>query len=812
MKYKILLLSLLLLNIFSNKALAVSAFPYPITIKQTDSTEITIRLVGDEFFHYTQTTDGLLIQRNDKDIFEYLDLSSDGTLVLTGIKASDVTKRKNKEIKFVKSLGEKKVKEKWINQHKKTSTHTEDRISKMTMLNTSSPLTGTKKVLCILIGYQDYPFTKTQSNFNNLMNQTGYNSIGSVKDFYKENSYNQLNLDITVVGPYTADNGRAYYGANDANGYDINPQALITEALQKANPDVNYADFDNDGDGIVDVVHVIFAGYDESDGGSEYAIWSHRWTIPTITLDGKSITDYSCSSELRGSSGNNICGIGTACHEMGHIFGASDFYDTNEQKVNDGDYEGTGNWDLMASGNRNGNGDRPAHFNPYTKTQTFQWATLQNITSDNVITLYPANSNGNSFYRLNTFTTGEYFLIENRQKLGFDAGLPGDGMLVYHVHSLFNGSSQINNITHPQRFYPICASATQNPNSSVDSYGDINNTGCPFPGSSNKTSLTRQTVPGLISWAGNGSGFDFQSIHKSGSNIIFDVNTYFSISGPTQVCPGEDMTFTITNFPDGATVVWNQDNPFTRVSLQGLDSCTFTSSVVSSGAIYAYLTYNGISFSLMKVVNVGSGYYNSNDFTIQVYETSTGHLINSEGPECLCENQTYDIMVVNNGYSQVSNYNWSLPSYWTINSSNGNTIQINTGSNTEGSIDVTTTNPCGYEENLAGTYLLPGFYCNGGYGFSYSLSPNPASNAVTINMDQTEARNSSAFASIPTNTKDETAFYSVKVIDSYSTIVYSGIKKGKQFTIPTASLRNGVYIIIVSNENKSYQRKLIVQH
>lgn len=283
-----------------------------------------------------------------------------------------------------------------------------------------------------------------------------------------------------------------------------------------------------------------------------------------------------------------------------------------------------------------------------------------------------------------------------------------------------------------------------------------------------------------------------------------------SISGPTQVCPGEHMTFTIENLPQGATVVWNQDTPITRISSQGLASCTFTSSVVCSGDIYINITVNGISYIITKNVTVGSGYYNLNDFTIQVYETSTGRIVNSDGPECLCENQIYDIMVVNNGYSQVSDYNWSLPSYWTINSSNGNTIQINTGSNPEGNIDVSTTNPCGYAEPLSGTYLYQGV-C-GGYGFSFSISPNPALNAVTVSMNETATMSASTLASVSANTKDETAFYSVKVVDSYGVMVYSDVKKSKQFIIPTASLRNGIYTIIVSDKNKFYQRKLMVQH
>jgi len=278
------------------------------------------------------------------------------------------------------------------------------------------------------------------------------------------------------------------------------------------------------------------------------------------------------------------------------------------------------------------------------------------------------------------------------------------------------------------------------------------------------------------------------------------------ISGPTQVCPGEDMSFTIANLPEGATVVWSQNSPLSRVSPQGSNPCIFTCADVSSGSISASVIIGGTTTNLTQNVNIGRGYYNYSDFLIQVYETSTGHIVNAEGPECLCENQTYDLVVVNNGYTQVPNYTWSVP--WTIISSDGNTIRINTGSNTEASLGVSATNPCGYEEDIAGTNLLPGFYCGGGY----SLSPNPASDAVTIRINQPASTSSSALAATSGNAKNETTSYSVKVVDSFSAIVYTGIKTSNQFTIPTVSLRNGVYIVIVSDGNKSYQRKLVVKH
>ena len=187
------------------------------------------------------------------------------------------------------------------------------------------PTTGNRKLICILIGFKDKAFTKTKTDFDNLFNQVGYNAggaTGSVKDFYLENSYNQFNLTVDVAGPYTASQNMSYYGANDASGNDVRPRELVLEAINFADPTVNFANYDNDNDGTVDGVYIIYAGYGEEAGGGANAIWAHAWQISPVVRDGKTISKYSCSAELRGSSGTTITAIGVICHEFGHVLGA----------------------------------------------------------------------------------------------------------------------------------------------------------------------------------------------------------------------------------------------------------------------------------------------------------------------------------------------------------------------------------------------------------------------------------------------------------------------------------------------------------
>ena len=350
------------------------------------------------------------------------------------------------------------------------------------------------------------PISKTQADFNNLFNQVGYTTggaTGSVKDFFSEASYNQFDLTVTVAGPYTASNNMAYYGANDAEGWDLRPDVLVTEAVNAANAAVNYANFDNDNDGGVDGVYVIYAGYGEEAGAPANAIWAHAWEISPVTLDGKTITTYSCSSELRGTTGTNITRIGVICHEFGHVLGAPDFYDTDyETNI---EHDGMGEWDLQASGSWNNSGATPAHPNAYTKVYSYNWASATTLSTAISLTLNNSAQNSGSFYRYNTGTTNEFFLLENRQLVGFDAYVPGHGLLIYHVDGSYisshTGANNINIGSH-QGLYPVSAVATTANGVSLASANKVNVTGCPWPGTSSKTSFTDATTPNAKSWAG----------------------------------------------------------------------------------------------------------------------------------------------------------------------------------------------------------------------------------------------------------------------------------------------------------------------
>lgn len=564
-----LIIYLLFNFLLLNTAFGEPANPQLVKIKQPDGSFLTVCLIGDEFSYCYQTSDGFFIRKNKKNIFEYASIN-DGKIVTSGIKANDIVKRTAEEKKYVATISSNFNKKIYEIIYAKRQRLTKKNVTK---ISSKSPIIGKKNIICILMEYPNMSFSKSQIDFYKLMNEEGYNGTGSVRDFYLENSYGKLDLKITVVGPYLAEHNFEYYGENKANGQDKNVRSLIIEALNKANSDVDYSNFDNDSDGILDGVHVIYAGHAENvAGNNSNFIWPHKWSI-SHNLDGLHINKYSCSSELRGvETDMNICGIGTTCHELGHVFGAPDFYDTDYSS--NGQYKGTGVWDIMAYGGHNNSGDTPAHHNPYTKTKIFGWATLIELPNSGRVTLAPAEVHSDSFYKIKTNTSGEFFILENRQSLGFDnsSSFPGSGLMVYHVHSQFSSISQDNNITHPQKFYPVCASSTQDPIDLPSSYGNINTGGTPFPGTSNSQFLNFETTPSLQSWAGVNTERNLQFITETGNNITFVVNQ--SITGPDLIC--DQASYTIENLPANISVQWSTNNSnLTLVSGQGTATAVF---------------------------------------------------------------------------------------------------------------------------------------------------------------------------------------------------------------------------------------------
>ncbi len=573
---------------------ASPAYPYPITFTQPDGTHIRILLKGDEYSKWAETSDGYSLLFDSKGYYEYAKADDRNYMVPSGLIAKSPEVRSAEDNTFLSNT-------------RKHLTYSKEQLSMLrsatSMRNNAAqrafPTIGNHKLLCILIGFTDVPFTKTHADFENLFNQVNYSAngaTGSVKDYYLENSYGQFNLTVTVAGPYTADHNMAYYGANDSNGNDSDPRALVEEAVNKADADVNYADFDNDGDGSVDGVYVIYAGYGEEAGASSDAIWAHAWSITPVTLDGKTISRYSTSAELRGNSSTTITTIGVICHEFGHVLGAPDYYDTDYAESG-GQYTGMGKWDIMAGGSWNNQGLSPANHNPYTKVYIYHWAPITTITTPQNIEIFPTNTAEANFFRINTKTDGEYYILENRQNIGFDQALPGHGLMIYHVHKDFSALEATNDLNagFPQMMYPVCASNTSDITSDPASFGNINSDGCPFPGSSNMVEFTDNTKPSEKSWDGLYTSVPITQIAENSTthSVTLSVNETADFYASKVTVPiNEPITITDNSFGNSSNT-WSWDfgegaNPQTSTD-QGPIQVTYS----TPGKKSISLTING---------------------------------------------------------------------------------------------------------------------------------------------------------------------------------------------------------------------------
>ncbi|MDR2556446.1 MAG: M6 family metalloprotease domain-containing protein [Bacteroidales bacterium] len=479
--------------LISGVLFGVPANPKPIEKTQPDGTNITVLCKGDEKVHWLETLDGYTLMYNPEKYIVFATTDNDGNMV----PSKTVYRGEKPESNIVKNIRYSSAQKDALNSIWKT-------VSNIEKSKKSKAVVGEKKALCILMNFPDKAMIKTKEEFENLFNQIGYSAngaYGSVRDFYRENSYGKMDYVVTCAGPYTTSKNMSEYV--DKNNY----KEFAKEAMELANADINYADFAND-ENKLESFHIIFAGYGDESIGNGEQIWSHKSALPLpIELDGVAVQVYSCSPELRGKSGTDISHIGAACHELCHVFGAPDYYDI-DGSGSGGNYQGTGAWDLMAAGNWNGDGARPAHINVFQKS-LFGWINFVELSSGKTVVDMPNSVDSAVAYTVKVNPDGEMYILENVQQKGFNIDLPGHGLLIYHVHP--NAlSSYARNYSHPQELYPVCAGiSTKIPTADPNSYGaldvflqtnEINTQKCPFPGSANKTSFSAATAPAMFSW------------------------------------------------------------------------------------------------------------------------------------------------------------------------------------------------------------------------------------------------------------------------------------------------------------------------
>ena len=300
---------------------------------------------------------------------------------------------------------------------------------------------GPKKGLILLVNFLDTQFQEghNQALYENIANTPGYTDKngfkGSIADYFKDQSRSQFELTFDVVGPVTVSHDAKYYGENGDNGDDKHPEEMVVEAITLAKDLVtDWKQYDWDNDDEVDQVMIIFAGEGEADGGPEDTIWPHEWELKYVSMDfevveGIRVNTYAVANEGYKEKGKiHINGIGTVCHEFSHCLGLPDMYDVNYS----GNF-GMGDWSLMDSGSYNGNGFVPSGYTSYDK-YCIGWIEPIELTSTQEVKNMHALNDADDVYIIkNPAHPDEYYLLENRQKKGWDAYVPTQGMLILHV-------------------------------------------------------------------------------------------------------------------------------------------------------------------------------------------------------------------------------------------------------------------------------------------------------------------------------------------------------------------------------------------
>lgn len=391
---------------------------------------------------------------------------------------------------------------------------------------------GTGSAIVIPVEFTDKPKRNDipSNYFEILFNSEGANwsninpyNVGSVKEFYKENSYNQFDVTATILPWYTAQNTYSHY-INDGNhGFNGGVFVLVREVLQRA---VNSGyDLRN-----YDAVFVIHSGEGAEWTGNVNDIWSHASTV-YVNIGGTSVPiRYSIEPEYMEDEGKIIPStVGVFVHEMGHSFGQlPDLYDRDYSSF------GLGRWSLMAGGSWNGPqgpsgysmGGSPSHFDAWCKIK-LGWVTpivpKNNLSNVSIppVEIEPV------IYML--WTDGvigdEYFLLENRRKIGFDSYLRGEGLLIYHVdegmrktqndHEWYPGLD-------PSKHY-LVALEQANGLWQLEKRLSSGNMGHPYPGSTNNQTFDENSTPNSKAYFEIPTAVAVRNIAISGNNITCDI-------------------------------------------------------------------------------------------------------------------------------------------------------------------------------------------------------------------------------------------------------------------------------------------------
>ena len=405
------------LCVIINTLWAVPARKGGFVVTQPNGSELTVYQHGDEYFHWLTNKQG-----------EWLSMDAEGYYRVTeALSAEQITAKRQAAPRRV--------------EYKET------------------PLNIAKRGLIILVNFADEMFITNKAEIDSMLTGKNYTrnynykydgrsytveSEGSAWKYFYESSNGQYDPEFDVIGPVTLENNMAYYGQNNMSGNDKLPEKMIYDACKLVDDSVDFSLYDNDKDGIMDFVYVLYAGYGEADGGDANTIWPHQYYLSFyryLSLDNTQIDRYACSNELDFYTKHHT-GIGTFCHEFSHVLGLPDLYET----TGNGSHKTMGQWSILDYGPYNNDGNTPPAYSAYERF-FMGWLTPRLITEPENITLAELNESQEALlisssdqHNLigNDPDPTTFYLLENRQQTGWDEYLPGHGLMLTKIQYNYN--------------------------------------------------------------------------------------------------------------------------------------------------------------------------------------------------------------------------------------------------------------------------------------------------------------------------------------------------------------------------------------
>lgn len=520
---------------------------------QPDGSTLTIVLQGDEHFHYYSTTDGIMLKESSDGYMKYATVNAGGILAESNYIAHNEEERNEQEKAYIKKLSIPEIN----NSIQKVKA--ENPMVKLPsgIRDSKFPSIGKVRGLIILAQYQDVKFSSVGSrdNIYRMMNEEGYSdsgATGSARDYFIDQSLGKFLPEFDVVGPVTLPQDMKYYGKNNSWGSDGKAIEMIADACTLVDDEVDFSLYDQDNDGKVDLVYVIYAGYAEAQGAPAETIWPHTSDFSLFKyeeyhgtkynkffLDNTQITVYACSSELHGDGKEEeaekvLDGIGSFCHEYSHCLGLPDLYDTQYS----GKTFGMDVWDIMDHGNYNNEARTPSGYSALERYHV-GWLDLEELTeAQDGLSLEAINISNKAYVIKSDFNEKEFFTLENRQQTGWDKYLPGHGLMITHIDYDKNTwiDNHVNNTIEHER---VQIMAADNLFSSKTVTGDL------FPGPTGNMSFTDKSKPAATLYKGEYLGKTVSNIQENNGIITFDFLNIFSdapVASAADGCTGNSFT------------------------------------------------------------------------------------------------------------------------------------------------------------------------------------------------------------------------------------------------------------------------------